>query len=364
MPSNQFICLSHAPWRAMPTRTQHLMLRLKGAHILYFEPPGPNWRRPGRRLRPGLTLYTLPPLAEVEECYHFFFRRRYRRLARFITQRMDRHRFREPVLWTDTPESVHLLEFLSYRALIYDCDRAWSHLPIRWESDLALSADVIFAASQGLMDHLSPCSDNIALLPNGVNYPMFAQTGLPCPPELRDISGPVLGYVGTLWRDLDLAPALLCAQYMPRWTFVFLGRREHNPALEPLSRLPNVRILGPCEPGEVPDYLSRFDVCMSFPRQRDPDNDVVPTHIYEYFAAGKPVVAFYRRGQVEPFPDVIYAAYTAREFARLCRQALSEAGDWLQARRRSRGQEAAWSRRAEQVQQILETVGLCEANFL
>ena len=223
---------------------------------------------------------------------------------------------------------------------------------------------MIFAASQGLIDHLSPCSDNIVLLPNGVNYSMFAQPNLRCPPELRDISGPVLGYVGTLWRDLDLAPALLCAQYMPRWTFVFLGRRERNPALEPLSVLPNVRLLDPCSPGEVPDFLSRFDVCMSFPRMRDPDNDVVPTRIYEYFAAGKPVVAFYRRGQVEPFPDVIYAAYTAREFARLCRQALSEAGDWFQARRRSRGEVASWSHRAEQVQQILETVGLFDMPLL
>ena len=76
------------------------------------------------------------------------------------------------------------------------------------------------------------------------------------------------------------------------------------------------------------------------------------------------MVAFYRRGQVEPFPDVIYAAYTAREFARLCRQALSEAGDWFQARRRSRGEVASWSHRAEQVQQILETVGLFDMPLL
>lgn len=354
---NQYVCLSHTPWKAVPTRTQQLMLRLKGAHILFFEPPGPNWRKPGRRLRPGLTLYTLPQLPEVEERYHFFFRQRNRRMARFITQRMDRHRFRDPVLWTDTPESVHLLDFLSYRALVYDCDREWFDLPIRWESDLALAADVIFAASRGLMERLSPCSDNLVFLPNGVNYSMFVQPDLRCPPELADVTGPVLGYVGTLWRDLDLAPALLCAQYMPRWTFVFLGPREHNPALEPLAALPNVRLLGPCPPTEVPDYLSRFDVCMSFPRLRELD-DIVPTHVYEYFAAGKPVVAVYRRGQVEPFPDVVYAAYTAQEFARLCQQALSEAGDWLQTRRRARGQEAAWSCRAEKVEEILETVGL------
>ena len=60
--------------------------------------------------------------------------------------------------------------------MVYDCDRDWFDLPPRWESDLALAADVVFAASPGLADHLSPCNDNIALLPNGVNFPMFTRT--------------------------------------------------------------------------------------------------------------------------------------------------------------------------------------------
>ena len=354
----QYICLSHTPWRETPTRTQQLMTRLTGAQILFFEPPGPDWRRPGRKLRPNLTVYTLPQLPEVEERHHLLFRRRYRRLARFIIGCMERRRFREPVLWTDTPESVHLLDLLPHRALVYDCGRAWSELPVRWESDLALAADVIFAASPGLADALSPCNDNIALIPNGANYPMFARESLECPPELRDLTGPVLGYVGTLWRDLDLAPALLCAQYMPRCTFVFLGRRESSPALRALAELPNVRLVGPCPPVDVPDYLAQFDVCMSFPRLRRPEDDVVPTRIYEYLSAGKPVVAVYPVELVEPFPDVIYAAHTAQEFTRLCRQALSEAGSWATDRRRARGAEGAWSCRAEEAARILRTIGL------
>ena len=354
----QIVCLSHSPWQSVPTRTQQLMLRLKDAQVLYFEPPGPNWRRPGRRLRPGLTVYTLPPLPEVEERFHLLFRSRSRRLARFVAGQIERRRFREPVVWTDTPETVHLLDYLPGHTMVYDCDREWSDLPIRWESDLALAADVVFAASRGLADRLAPCSGNIVLLPNGVNYPMFARQGLECPPALRNAAGPVLGYAGTLWRDLDLAPALLCAQYMPRWTFVFLGRRERNPSLRALAALPNVSLLDPCPPGDVPDYLSRFDVCMSFPRLREPENDVVPTRIYEYLSAGKPVVAFCGRELVEPFPDVIYTAHTAQEFARLCRRALSEAGHWARDRRRAHGEAAAWTRRAEEVERILEAVGL------
>ena len=31
---NQYVCLASAPWQAVPTRTQQLMTRLKGAQVL------------------------------------------------------------------------------------------------------------------------------------------------------------------------------------------------------------------------------------------------------------------------------------------------------------------------------------------
>ena len=91
------------------------------------------------------------------------------------------------------------------------------------------------------MDRLSPCSSNIALLPNGGTYPLFAKAT--APDRVRPSSpfqGPVLGYAGTIHYDLDLSPLLYAAQARPDWTFLLLGRREHNPFLRRLSRLPNV----------------------------------------------------------------------------------------------------------------------------
>ena len=215
----QIVCLSAEPWRTVPTRTQQLMIRLKDAQVLFFEPPGRRWRQPGRQMRPGLTVFTLPPLPEVEPRHALLHRQRWRWLARFILRQMERHRFKEPLLWCTDPEQIHLLELLPHRGVVYDCDRDWFDLPPRWESDLALAADVVFAASPGLADHLSPCNDNIALLPNGVNFPMFTRTPADCPPELRGLTGPVLGYVGTIWPDLDLSPALRAARAMPPSSF-------------------------------------------------------------------------------------------------------------------------------------------------
>ena len=77
---NQYLCLASEPWQGVPTRTQQLLTRLRGAQVLYFEPPASpgsrEHKRPGRRVRPGLTVYPLPPALEVDEQYHYFFRRR------------------------------------------------------------------------------------------------------------------------------------------------------------------------------------------------------------------------------------------------------------------------------------------------
>lgn len=355
---NQILCLSPAPWQNIPTRTQQLMTRLKDAQVLYFEPPGKQWKQPGRNMRPGLTVYTLPPVLEAEERHQLLFRRHYRKLAAFILRQMDRHRFREPLLWCTDPEQVHLLDYLPHRGLVYDCHRDWPDLPPEWESELTLAADVVFAASPGLMDHLAPCNDNIALLPNGVNHLMFTRPEGECPPELTGLSGPILGYCGVVWADLDLSPVAEAARALPGCTFLFLGRVEDSPMLRYLEQLPNVRLLGRRPPVEVPDYLARFDVCLNLRRRSERFDDVIPTRVFEYLSSGKPIVSMFYPDQVEHFPDVVYGAHSPEEFARLCRRALAETGDWARLRRQEHGAGAAWTVRSEQVRHILTAIGL------
>ena len=114
----QIVCLSAEPWRTVPTRTQQLMIRLKDAQVLFFEPPGRRWRQPGRQMRPGLTVFTLPPLPEVEPRHALLHRQRWRWLARPILRQMERHRFKEPLLWCTDPEQIHLLELLPHRGVV------------------------------------------------------------------------------------------------------------------------------------------------------------------------------------------------------------------------------------------------------
>lgn len=357
----QYIVLSATPWRAVPTRTQQLATRLRDREVLFFQPSTKDtraYKNPGRKVRPHVTLYTLPPVHPLPENAQRLRRRMWRNQADFIQKTAAHHSFHAPVLWASSPSHVHLLDHLSYQGLIYDCDTLWSALPPQWEGDLAAAADVVFAASHVLMERLSPCNANIALLPNGVNFPMFSRTDLEVPPELCHHTGPLLGWVGEITPDLDLAPVEYAAGAHPDWTFALVGKVGENPRLGYLEELGNVHLLGRRPMVEIPDYIGSFDVCLDLRRREQEESAVIPRRIYEYLSTGKPIVTHLAPEQVEEFPDVIYGAHSLQEYCRMCERAMVEDRSWVSPRRRDYGAAAAWSRRAETIHQILNSIGL------
>ena len=188
---------------------------------------------------------------------------------------------------------------------------------------------------------------------------MFSRQEAELPGDLASIPRPILGWAGTIRRDLDLSPLLRAAADLPRCSFVLVGRTEGSAQLRRLSTFPNVHLLGPKAPVDLPDYLCRFDVCLNLLSGREQPTDIVPSRIYEYLSTGNPIVSMVGSGQIEHFPDVIYGAHTAREFSQLCASALTEVGSWTRCRRRNYGAAAAWSVRADEVCRILDAIGLC-----
>lgn len=360
----QILCLASEPWSSrLPGRTQQLLSRLHDTQILYFSPAQSprdhSFRKKGKQVRPNITACTLPPVPfPIRESHRFLFQLAWNKTARYIQDAAARRHFDQPLLWTTHPRHIHLLDRLEYSALIYDCDQDWDSLPNHWEGSLAQAADVVFAASPLLADRLSPCSANIALLPNGINLPLFAHnTSRPDP--LPGITAPVFGWSGTIREELDLSPILYAAQARPDWGFLLLGAVEgKNPLLHHLNRLSNVYMPGPRPAVEVPDWLYRCQVLVDLLRADQPYGDVVSPRLYEYLATGKPVVSMLWPDQVELFPDVVYAAHDRSEFVTLCAHALEEAPGFVSQRRRDRAAQAAWPNRAGEVERILNTAGL------
>lgn len=359
----QILCLANEPWsNRLPGRTQQIVSRLRDCQVLYFSPAqsprDSSYQKKGRQVRPNVIAYTLPPiLFPISERYQRLFQMAWNKIARFIQEQAARKRFAEPLLWTSHPRHIHLLDRLEYGALVYDCDRVWDGPPAHWEGSLAQAADVVFAASPLLRERLSPCSANIALLPNGINLPLFdPNTRRPDP--MPGVTAPILGWAGAVREGLDLSPVLYTAQARPDWGFLLLGPVDKgNPFLRHLDKLSNVYLTGPRPAAEVPDWLFRCQVLMDLPRTDQPFDEVVSPRLYEYLATGKPVVSMLWPDQVEQFADVVYGAHELEEFVTLCAHAMEEAPGFAR-RRMERAAQAAWPLRVGEVERILTTAGL------
>lgn len=351
----QLICVSHAPWSSTPNRTQQLITRLKDVEVLYFEPD--SGATSPRRVRPNITVYSVPPRLMLRLDVPVLGAPSALLLRRYFRKIVQGHGFREAPLWLTGPAQYPLVKLIPHGGLVYDCDREWDDLPLKWESELALQCDVVFAASHGLAQRLAPCCTNIAILPNGVNFTMFSrEEDEPARLPIR-CKGPVFCRVGAVTGDLDFEPLLTAAAAHPEWSFLLLGEVEDS-ARARLERFPNVRLPGRVPMVDVPDYLRESRVCFDLLDHATAGSDILPIRLYEYLAVGKPVVLALLPDQVEPFPDVVYTASSPAAFLRCCEHALEEDPTWVCGRRRAYAKESQWASRAAEIQHILETAAL------
>ncbi len=297
-------------WEGPWTRKQRFMLMLaeRGRRVLYAEPPSPPFVRRGgrehlrpvlrpepRRLRPDLPLYVLPSvLAFPFGARHpvpFLVNRVLAQLA--VKRAMKRLGIREALIWTYLPWDPALLP---KRWLVYDCVDQHAAYPgvngamlARSEERLLRRADLLLASAEGLLREKAPLTRRAVYVPNGVDSGLFAR-GLERPlPMLDAVPPPRIGFVGSLygWIDVPLLEEL--ARLRPEWSLVLVG-----PTNQDLSRLlafPNVHYFGPRPRDEIPAWVARFDAALNPFRVGDLARHVNPLKVWEYLAAGVPVVS-------------------------------------------------------------------------
>lgn len=178
--------------------------------------------------------------------------------------------------------------------------------------------------------------------------------------RLARLRKPVIGYAGwlnSLRLDLDLLEYIV--RQRPEWTFVFVGpTNEPRPLGDRIPARANVNVWPPVPYGELVHVLSSFDVAI-MPHLRNAHtrgND--PLKIYDYLAAGRPVVAT-RTSGAERFASVLRLADRPEEFLREIEGALGETNPELMRQRVATAREHSWDRRVEEVERAMRAYLPC-----
>ena len=366
----QIVCISYTLWERAE-RFRRLMEGLEGVQVLFFEPEQPvlsRLRRPreGMKLTDQVTAFTLPATVPTGEEGRAQITQRSRRNVAYVRRCMQELGFERPLLWLTCPDQAGLLyEFSEARGVVYDCDRDWREYPYDWEAAVTEEADVVLTASVDLKKRLAGLSDSVALLPNGVDYALYAQAGegFPSlPTDLQRIPGPVVGYLGEVDGFTLLSPVLLAAESHPGWSFVFVGPySRRNPLFSKVNRRDNVYFLGEKSSATLPRYLAGFNVCYSLLSEHSKNPSVLPEQIYRYLASGKPV-AMLSGGALDwldKSEDLVTACHFDYEFSVNLETLLELEPDPIRQRlQREYAREADWRKRGAQLRELLSVSGL------
>jgi len=200
-----------------------------------------------------------------------------------------------PVVW-DAPKIAAEIGFQSVVSDLIDDQRGWNASPEfldrleRNYADTLNVSDLVFANCQPLADTFQKYAPPIHVVPNGAER-FVDMPEREVPAALADLPGPIIGYVGNLRDRIDWMLLNEVVQAMPEASFVFAGPASDTPNAKQLAEYPNVHMVGVVPYDELLSYLRVFDVGIVPHLRNRLTERMNPLKIYNYFAAGLPIVS-------------------------------------------------------------------------
>ncbi|ABL66427.1 glycosyltransferase [Chlorobium phaeobacteroides] len=220
------------------------------------------------------------------------------------------------------------------------------------------ACSLVFSVSPELTARLQlPEGIRCVELGNGVEYDHFAVDTPEIPSFLAALEGRKLGYAGAMdWVDCELLAGIAGA--WPDVHIVLVGpayERNWWERQEQLRGFSNVHYVGRVDYGDLPTWINGFDLAL-MPLLRNPLKTVShPNKLYEYCAAGVPVLAIDYCSALDAARGVIHVARTNEEFIAMIPEALR---DNRKAERKAFARQHDWNRlAAEMERELLKSSG-------
>jgi glycosyltransferase involved in cell wall biosynthesis len=335
------VWFSEIKWNYLKTRKQQIITRKPpGVELLFLE-PFVRAGRNGYRVRTEGDIFcaTIPFLKSAP---YFPWRAVLDHgAARWLVDLMARSRVQQILrqLSFDSADTgfiisniyaANIVAKLPKRFLLYDCNDDHSSFPgmRSWTEayfyKTSREADAVFASAQALLDKITDVRGGVGgceYLGNGVDFDHF-QTGEVDTSQMPATSDgtPRLGYIGALapWLDFDAIAGL--ARARPNWEVVLVGPvllGVEKQVLE-LTSLPNVFHLPAVSYDRLPGILKQFTVGLIPFKYNELTRGVNPNKLYEYLAAGLPVVTTRFSDEVKGYPELVESVDPGDGFVRAC----------------------------------------------
>ncbi|MCW3995067.1 MAG: glycosyltransferase [Candidatus Bathyarchaeota archaeon] len=232
---------------------------------------------------------------------------------------------------------------------------------VKIESELIESSTCIFATSKVLCDKLSKHNVPYSYLPNAMDFDHFypASTTVMKLDELPNLKHPVIGFIGAFleWVDDDLVCKL--AETHPEYSILLVG--PVHAAKPKFEKYPNIVMVGTKPYSVLPSYLSNMDVCLIPFKINNITLASNPIKMYEYLAAGKPVVSTALPEVVRNAEGIVYVGKNYADFIRKVELAVAESAlrnEKVMARRLEFAKNNSWENRVLVIEKFLmEAVG-------
>jgi glycosyltransferase involved in cell wall biosynthesis len=224
------------------------------------------------------------------------------------------------------------------------------------EPRLIAEADLVLITAENLRSE-AMSGARVELLPSGVRFPDFEaarQEGSP-PPLLHGLERPIIGFVGSVRKQTDLALLTEVARLAPDLSFVFLGPVAVD--ANRLSALPNVRLLGAVPHAVLVRTMTHFDAGILAYVLDDFTTGIMPAKLKEYLAAGLPVVSTPLpevRRFADRHPGIIDFASDAPAFVAAVRFALATNEPSALERRLQVARQYDWSEQLSHASDVIE----------
>jgi glycosyltransferase involved in cell wall biosynthesis len=238
---------------------------------------------------------------------------------------LNKDKYKPIQVWSFAPDVPYLVGAFEEECFLYYCVDEYTQFDGFASEHIASSereqmkrADIVITSSEPLLEAKSAVRPDAQLVRHGVDYDHFAAAWHSSPPRLADLAAiprPIFGFFGLVHHWVDRALIAEVARRRPLYSFVLIGDCKVD--VSELARLDNVFLLGRRAYEDLPAYCASFDAAMLLFTRTAMTRNINPVKMYEYLAAGLPVVST-PLPEARRFAGPIRIAESPGEFAEAC----------------------------------------------